>query len=80
MPERTKPTYMPLLGLRARAESDCQSARTGAPMNVYWTCLTCDGLGSTDRTAEQHTKTTGHPTLTSTDPEALARMRERVGA
>lgn len=24
MPERTKPTYMPLLGIPARAESDCQ--------------------------------------------------------
>lgn len=49
-------------------------------MTVHWTCLACTLVGDTDRTAEQHTRRTGHTTLTGTDPAALARMWERVGA
>lgn len=45
---------------------------------VYFTCLACTLVGDTDRTAEQHTRATGHTTITGVDPEALARMREWV--
>lgn len=47
---------------------------------VYWTCIACDLIGDKDTTAEKHTRATGHTTLTGTDPEALARMRESVVA
>lgn len=47
-------------------------------MTVYWTCLICDLIGSEDKTAEKHTKTTGHTTVTGADVAALARIRERV--
>jgi hypothetical protein len=46
----------------------------------YWTCLACDLIGDTDRSGEQHTRKTGHTTMTGTDVEALARMRERVAS
>jgi hypothetical protein len=47
---------------------------SGVP--IHWTCADCDLVGNTDGTAEKHTKTTGHMTMSGTDPERLANMRE----
>ena len=47
---------------------------------VYWTCLHCTLIGDRDSTAEKHTKTTGHTTMTGTDPGTLARLRELVAS
>ena len=39
---------------------------------VFWTCTVCTTIGDTDRSGEQHTRQTGHATITGTDPETLA--------
>lgn len=48
-------------------------------MTVYWSCLHCTLVGDTDRSADQHTRKTGHTTITGTDPQLLARAVEKVG-
>lgn len=44
----------------------------------YWTCTACLTLGDTDKTAEQHTRATGHATITSASADTLARMRAQI--
>lgn len=37
-------------------------------MTIYWRCLLCPAVGTTDGGAQKHTKETTHPTITSTRP------------
>jgi hypothetical protein len=45
---------------------------------VFWTCIACTTIGDTDKSAETHTRKTGHTTLTGIDPAVLARVRARI--